>query len=157
MAVAQGLNFGETRRRRPWLTHITTIYLIRYSPDGLEATAPEKPLHWVGSSKKDLLTFPEQVVDDFGYALGVVQRAASRLRPSPGRARGPEYSSWSRTGAATRGGWRTRCGSRRRYTCCIAFRRSRLRARTAKTDVDLIRERLKTAREDYEVRYGKKT
>jgi len=30
-------------------------------------------------------------------------------------------------------------------------------ARTAKTDVDLIRERLKTARVDYEVRYGKKS
>jgi len=27
--------------------------------------------------------------------------------------------------------------------------------RTAKTDIDLIHERLKTARKDYEVRYGK--
>ncbi len=34
---------------------------------------PEKPLYWVGSAKKDLLTFPEPVVDEFGYALGVVQ------------------------------------------------------------------------------------
>jgi len=33
----------------------------------------EKPLHWVGSSKKDLLGFPEAVVDNIGYALGVVQ------------------------------------------------------------------------------------
>ena len=33
----------------------------------------EKPLHWVGSSKKDLLTLPADVVDDFGYALGAVQ------------------------------------------------------------------------------------
>jgi phage-related protein len=30
-------------------------------------------------------------------------------------------------------------------------------AQTAKTDVDLIHERLKAARTDYEVRYGKKT
>jgi phage-related protein len=28
--------------------------------------------------------------------------------------------------------------------------------RTAQLDVDLIRQRLKTAREDYEVRYGEK-
>jgi phage-related protein len=28
--------------------------------------------------------------------------------------------------------------------------------RTAKTDVELIRDRLKAARKDYEVRYGKK-
>ena len=33
----------------------------------------EKPLHWVGSSKRDLLAFPERVVDNIGYALGVVQ------------------------------------------------------------------------------------
>ena len=35
--------------------------------------AAEKPLYWVGSSKKDLLGFPEEVVDNIGYALGVVQ------------------------------------------------------------------------------------
>ena len=33
----------------------------------------EKPLLWVGSAKKDLLGFPEQVMDDVGFALGVVQ------------------------------------------------------------------------------------
>jgi len=33
----------------------------------------DRPLHWVGSSKKDLLGFPEAVMDDVGYALGVVQ------------------------------------------------------------------------------------
>lgn len=34
---------------------------------------PEKPLHWVGSAKEDLLEFPGEVVDDFGYALYLVQ------------------------------------------------------------------------------------
>jgi len=33
----------------------------------------EKPLHWMGSSKRDLLEFPDEVVDNIGYALGVVQ------------------------------------------------------------------------------------
>ena len=33
----------------------------------------ERPLHWVGSAKRDLLSFPEGVVDEFGYELGVVQ------------------------------------------------------------------------------------
>jgi phage-related protein len=33
----------------------------------------EKPLHWIGSSKRDLLEFPDEVVDNIGYALGVVQ------------------------------------------------------------------------------------
>ena len=34
----------------------------------------DKPLHWVGSAKKDLLEFPADVKDDIGYALGVVQQ-----------------------------------------------------------------------------------
>ena len=34
---------------------------------------PETPVHWVGSSKADLLTFPEEVVKDIGYALGLAQ------------------------------------------------------------------------------------
>ena len=37
----------------------------------------EKPLHWVGSAKKDLLGFPDDVVDDFGYLLGAVQAGAT--------------------------------------------------------------------------------
>ncbi len=35
--------------------------------------AEEKPLHWVGSSKRDFLTFPEAVKDDMGNALGIAQ------------------------------------------------------------------------------------
>jgi phage-related protein len=40
----------------------------------------EKPLHWIGSSKKDLLGFPEQVVDDIGFALGDVRLVTERLK-----------------------------------------------------------------------------
>ena len=36
--------------------------------------AGEKPLHWVGSSKKDLLGFPGLVTRQIGIALGLVQR-----------------------------------------------------------------------------------
>jgi phage-related protein len=32
-----------------------------------------KPLHWVGSSKRDLLSLPEPVVDLFGFALYLAQ------------------------------------------------------------------------------------
>jgi len=32
-----------------------------------------RPLFWMGSSKKDLLRLPEQVVDVFGYALYLAQ------------------------------------------------------------------------------------
>ena len=33
----------------------------------------EDPLYWVGSSKRDLLAFPETVKDDIGTALSVAQ------------------------------------------------------------------------------------
>ncbi len=33
----------------------------------------EKPLEWVGSSKRDLMGFPEDVKDEAGHALGLAQ------------------------------------------------------------------------------------
>lgn len=33
----------------------------------------EKPLDWVGSSKKDFIDFPEAVKDEMGDALGLAQ------------------------------------------------------------------------------------
>ena len=33
----------------------------------------ERPLNWVGSSKRDFLSFPATVKDDMGNALGIAQ------------------------------------------------------------------------------------
>ena len=52
---------------------------------GMSAPA-EKPLHWIGSARKDLLAFPEEVVDDFGYALGVVQQGGAPSSAKPWKA-----------------------------------------------------------------------
>jgi phage-related protein len=35
--------------------------------------ADEKPLHWVGSAKRDFLSFPAAVKEDMGNALGIAQ------------------------------------------------------------------------------------
>ncbi len=35
--------------------------------------ADEKPLNWVGSAKRDFLSFPATVKDDMGNALGIAQ------------------------------------------------------------------------------------
>jgi phage-related protein len=45
-----------------------------------------KPLFWVGSSLKDLRSFPEEVKDAIGYALEVAQRGekASSAKPLKG-------------------------------------------------------------------------
>ena len=116
----------------------------------------EKPLHWIGSSKKDLLAFPSAVVDDMGYALGVVQQG--RIPPSA--------KSWKGQGP---GVFELIENSRERtfrtaytvqfpkavYVLHCFQKKSPSGIRTAGKDVKLIRERLKLARADYEVRYGK--
>ena len=42
-----------------------------------------KPLVWVGSSKKNFLTFPDDVVNDVGYALCLTRVATNRSMPRP--------------------------------------------------------------------------
>lgn len=120
-------------------------------------TPPEKPLYWIGSAKKDLLAFPEEVVDDVGYALGVVQQGGTP----------PSAKPWKGEGAGVfelvedhRGGtWRvvyTVRFDQAVYALHCFQKKSPSGVRTARTDIELIHERLKTARADYEVRYAKK-
>ena len=42
-----------------------------------------KPLAWVGSAKRDLLALPEEVIDDFGYALHVAQTGRKHEKAKP--------------------------------------------------------------------------
>lgn len=49
----------------------------------------ETPVHWVGSSRKDLLAFPEQAVSDIGYALGVAQLGGKHPDAKPWKGQGP--------------------------------------------------------------------
>jgi phage-related protein len=118
----------------------------------------ERPLHWVGSSKRDLLTFPEKVVDDFGYALGVVQHGGVPPSAKPWKGEGPgvlELVENFRTDT-----WRvvyTVQFEKAIYVLHCFQKKSPSGVRTATKDVNLTHERLKAARADYEVRYGKKT
>ena len=45
----------------------------------------EKPLHWVSSAKKDFLTFPTEVKNEMGYALGLAQLGAKHPKAKPGK------------------------------------------------------------------------
>jgi len=49
----------------------------------------EKPLFWTGSSKNDLLAFPEAVIDEIGTALSVAQFGGKHLNAKPWRGEGP--------------------------------------------------------------------
>lgn len=115
----------------------------------------EKPLHWVGSAKKDLLGFPEAVVDDIGYALGVVQLGGVPPSAKPWKGLGPGVLEIVEDDAA--GTYRAVYTVRFRraaYVLHVFQKKSPSGIRTALADARLIGERLKAARRDYEERYG---
>jgi phage-related protein len=117
------------------------------------ATA-ERPLHWVGSSKKDLLAFPSEVVDDLGYALSAVQHGGSppSAKPWKGEGAGVFELVEEHRGNAFRAVYTVRF-EKAIYVLHCFQKKSPSGVRTAKQDIDLIHERLRTAQKDYEVRY----
>ena len=49
----------------------------------------EKPLFWIGSSREDLLAFPEIVKEEIGTALSVSQFGGKHPSAKPWRGEGP--------------------------------------------------------------------
>jgi phage-related protein len=47
-----------------------------------------KALEWVGSSKKDLLTFPEDIRKEIGYALYIAQNGGKHQNTKPFKGHG---------------------------------------------------------------------
>ena len=117
--------------------------------------AGEKPLYWVGSAKKDLLGFPEEIVDNIGYALGVVQYGGHPPSAKPWKGLGPGVHEIVEDDES--GTFRAvyTVHFREAVYALHAFqKKSPSGVRTARTDVKLIEKRLIAAREDYEKRYG---
>jgi phage-related protein len=124
----------------------------KYRPAG------EKPLHWAGSSRKDLLGFPDDVVENIGYALGVVQYGGRPPSAKPWKGLGPGVHEIVESDEA--GAFRAVYTVQFRKAVYVlhAFqKKSPSGVRTARTDVDLIKDRLRSAKTDYEERYGKET
>lgn len=120
-------------------------------------TTPERPLHWVGSAKKDLLAFPSDVVDDLGYVLSVVQYGGMPPAAKAWKGEGPGVFELveEHRGDAFRAVYTVRFEQAIYVLHCFQ-KKSPSGVRTAKQDVVLIHERLRTAQSDYEVRYAKK-
>lgn len=116
----------------------------------------EKPLHWVGSSKRDLLDFPEEVVDDIGFALGVVQYGGRPPSAKPWKGLGSGVSEIVEDDASGtyRAVYTVRFGEAI-YVLHAFQKKSPSGIRTARRDIELVEERLKAAKRDYEARYGK--
>jgi len=116
----------------------------------------EKPLDWVGSSKRDFLAFPEPVKAELGNALGLAQFGGKHPKAKP----------WKGQGAGVFEVVENHDGDTYRAVYTVRFRevvyvlhafqkKSPSGIRTARTDIELITRRLKVAQQDYEARYGR--
>ncbi len=110
----------------------------------------EKPLHWIGSSKKDLIALPADVVDDFGYALGAVQMGATPAQAKPWKGEGSGVLELVEKymGDTYRAVYTVRFAKAVYVLHCFQ-KKSPSGIRTAQSDIDLIHDRLKVAQQHY--------
>jgi phage-related protein len=116
----------------------------------------ERPLDWVGSSKKDFLAFPEPVKDEMGDALGLAQFGGKHpsAKPWKGQGAGVFELVEAHDGNAYRAVYTVRF-KEAVYVLHAFQKKSPSGIKTAQTDIDLIERRLKLAQQDHETRYGK--
>ena len=122
----------------------------------LKRVPGERPLFWVGSSKEDLLAFPEPVQDEIGTALSVAQFGGKHPSAKPWRGEGPGVFEVveDHRGNTYRAVYTVRFEGAV-YVLHAFQKKSPTGIRTSKRDVELIARRLNEARMDFEVRYGK--
>lgn len=118
--------------------------------------ADEKPLHWVGASKRDFLEFPLAVKDDMGNAPGIAQFGGTAPTAKPWKGLGPGVLEIveSHEGNAYRAVYTVRFPEVV-YALHAFQKKSPSGIRTAKRDVELVAQRLRVAQQDYEEHYGK--
>ena len=116
----------------------------------------EKPLDWVGSSKKDFLGFPEPVKDEMGNALGLAQFGGKHpsAKPWKGQGSGVFELVENHVGDTYRAVYTVRFAEIV-YVLHAFQKKSPSGIRTARVDVELVERRLKVAQQDHEARYGK--
>jgi phage-related protein len=122
----------------------------------LKTVPGEKLLFWVGSSKDDLIGFPEAVQDEIGIALSVAQFGGKHPSAKPWRGEGPGVFEVveDHRGDTYRAVYAVRFEGVV-YVLHAFQRKSPSGIRTSKRDVELIARRLNEARMDFQVRYGK--
>ncbi|MCF8160936.1 MAG: type II toxin-antitoxin system RelE/ParE family toxin [Polaromonas sp.] len=106
-----------------------------------------KPLHWIGSAKRDLLALPEDVQSTFGYALFLAQTGGKHDQAKPlkgfGSAGVLEVVE-SEAGSTYRAVYTVKIAGAVYVLHCFQ-KKSSSGVATPKPDMDLVRERLKVA------------
>lgn len=106
-----------------------------------------KPLYWLGSSKKELLTMPDDVVDVFGYALNLAQSGKKHSQAKPLKGFGGSgvlEVVENYMGDTYRAVYTVKIAERVYVLHCFQ-KKSTKGIETAKHDIELIGERLKAA------------
>jgi len=106
-----------------------------------------KPLEWIGSSKKDLRSLPDEVMDVFGYALHLAQAGGKHTQAKPLQGFGSAgvlevVEDWR--GNAYRAVYTVRF-EERVFVLHVFQKKSKSGIETPKPDRDLIRKRLQVA------------
>jgi phage-related protein len=115
----------------------------------------ERPVVWIGSAKRDLMSFPEAVMREMGYALSLAQLGGLHPRAKPWKGLGSgvfevveDYNADTYRAVYTV-----------RFKAVIyvlhAFQKKSPKGiKTAQRDIDLIELRFKQALRDHEEHYG---
>jgi len=116
----------------------------------------EVPLYWVGSSKRDLLAFPEAVKDGIGTALSIAQFGGKHPAAKPWKGEGPGVLEVveSHDGDAYRAVYTVRF-PRGIYVLHCFQKKSHIGIQTPRPDVELVSQRLKLVAQDYKDRHDK--
>ena len=110
----------------------------------------ETPIDWIGSSKKDLLSFPDEVVDAMGYALGIAQLGGKHPHAKPWRGEGGGVfeAVEDHSGDTYRAVYTVRFADVI-YVLHAFQKKSTKGIGTAKTDIAMITARLRLAQADH--------
>jgi len=118
---------------------------------GMNAPPSIKPVVWIGSSRSDLASFPEDVKDAIGYALYIAQRGGKHADAKPLKGFGGAgilEIVEDHAGDTYRAVYTVRFASRI-YTLHAFQKKSKGGIKTPKSVIDLIKSRLKRAEEEH--------
>jgi phage-related protein len=110
-----------------------------------------KPVVWIGSSRSDLTSFPEDVKDAIGYALYIAQCGGKHVDAKPLRGFGGAgilEIVEDRAGDTYRAVYTVRFADRI-YVLHAFQKKSKIGITTPKREIELIRSRLKRAEEEH--------
>ncbi len=117
----------------------------------MTASPSIKPVVWIGSTRADLASFPEEVKDAIGYALYVAQRGGKHADAKPLRGFGGAgilEIVEDHAGDTYRAVYTVRLAERI-YALHAFQKKSKAGIKTPKPEIELIKSRLKRAEQEH--------